>query len=100
MPRKKKIEVEVLPAEPAEEAKPLKQVEAKHTITYIEPVSVPSEIEEEEESEENDVRTERTRRPASFREKFREKAIKHGIGKSDILRLRIARLPHYNQDGQ
>lgn len=102
-PRKNLVEAEV---SESSEAKPAtKLVDAKHVITYVEPVKVPASPEEsgvddpEEFEFEEDGKPERTQKP-SFRTKLRDKLSRNGIADSEQLRLRIDRLPLYDANGQ
>lgn len=80
-------------------------VEAKHTITYSQPIFVPLEDSATEDSEEDLIvdgteEEEERKRPPSFRTKLREKLNRNGIAGTEQLRLRIDRLPLYDANGQ
>lgn len=107
MGRLKKTEVEV-PAAETDNSKPaLKEVTAKHTIVYQEPLKIPVaepepegvEIIETDDVEADDDDVERKNRPLSPRARLREKLAKLGVG-NQVLKLRIDRLPQYDINGQ
>ena len=107
MSRLKKNVVKAENSEPNEAILPTRKVEARHVITYVEPITVaaaetePVENEDAElmELEEDDSgQTERAAKP-SFRTKLRERLAKHGISDVEQLRLRVDRLPHYDENG-
>lgn len=107
MARQKKTENEIPLAETEVQKPALKEVTAKHTITYQEPFKIPvaePESEEPEDAETDEVETEddeaeRKSRPLSPRARLREKLSRLGVG-SQALKLRIDRLPQYEINGQ
>jgi hypothetical protein len=105
MGRPKKVVIEELAAESPVKKPSVKTVEAKHVVTYSEPMTIPvadSEPDETEEwlAEDADEATEEPKasRPPSLRARLKERLEKAGVAGTQ-LRLRIDRLPLYEING-
>jgi len=105
MARRKTEEAEAVTVEPTTKKPGVKTVEAKHVVTYSEPITVPVKDEETDSEDEfdeiEDEETERAKpRAPSLRTRLRDKLARNGIADTEQLRLRIDRLPLYDQNGQ
>lgn len=107
MARPKKKVSEAENSEPNETQPSTKTVEAKHVVTYFEPVTVPVTEADSAETDDGDSpdleeeESEQAEKPAkpSFRAKLRERLTRNGISDAEQLRLRVDRLPHYDENG-
>lgn len=105
MAKKKIEESDVETVEPLPKKPGLTTVEAKHVVTYTQPITVP--VKEDDADLDDDLdeideeETERAKpRTPSLRTRLRDKLSKNGIADTEQLRLRIDRLPLYDQNGQ
>ncbi|MFN0108538.1 MAG: hypothetical protein ACKVZH_06755 [Blastocatellia bacterium] len=107
MGRPKKVATEESTVETVAKKPAVKMVEAKHVVTYSEPLTIPVTESEPEETEETELEgaefdegeIERRARPLSPRARLREKLAKLGVT-NQALKLRIDRLPQYEINGQ
>lgn len=103
MGRPKKVTIEAEETEPVAGKPATKTVEARHVVTYTEPITVPvteAETSEEEIDDEPDEEIEPRERVPSLRTRLRNRLAKNGITDAEQLRLRIDRLPLYDSNGQ
>lgn len=103
MGRPRKVTIETEESDQVAAKPATKTVEAKHTVTYVEPITVPvTETDSAVETfdDEPDEEIESRERVPSVRTRLKNKLAKGGITNSEQLRLRIDRLPLYDINGQ